>query len=151
MNRGRITRGYVAGAFLVACSAAHSILGWKGMRAALVQTSIPLDLLRGLAIGWHFGGGAMLVMGLIVVSTFFEQGKGRSTSLRPVGMIAVFYFVYGMGAWWIGDRNPFFLIIFVLPALALFTVTWGMPTAYGAGMPDRRTAERRSGDRRQSE
>ena len=60
MNRARSILGIVAGVLMIASAAAHSLLGWPQLRAELVKARAPGDLVQGLAMGWHFGGAAMV-------------------------------------------------------------------------------------------
>jgi hypothetical protein len=110
--------GFVAGAMFVASSAAHSLLGWKGLSGELAKTAAPADLVRGLGIGWHFAGLAMLAFGCIVLLTFRDVVKGRAVSLRPALIIALAYLVFGTYALAISGL-PFFVFTFLIPGLLL--------------------------------
>jgi hypothetical protein len=116
--------GFVAGVMLLASSAAHSLLGWKGLSRELAKTTAPPDLVRGLGIGWHFAGIAMLAFGCIVLLTFNDLMRGRTASLRPALIIAVAYLAFGSYALAI-TREPFFLFTFLLPGLLLLVATGG--------------------------
>ena len=118
MSRVRTLLGFAAGAILVLSSAAHSLLGWPQIAAALAKTSAPPDLVRGLAIGWHFGGVAMLLFGILVILLFAEARKGRPVSLRPALLIGGAYAVFGIGALAVSGVDPFFLV-FIVPGLLL--------------------------------
>ena len=63
MSRLRTTFVVAAGLVLIASSAAHSLLGWPPLLARLTAENAPLDLISGLAMGWHFAGLAMLTLG----------------------------------------------------------------------------------------
>ena len=89
MARWRIVLGLVAGVLFVASAAAHSLLGWKALAAELAKVPVPPDLVRGLAIGWHFGGAAMLAFGVIVILLFLEARRNSAVSLRPALVIGI--------------------------------------------------------------
>jgi hypothetical protein len=110
--------GFAAGAMFVASSAAHSLLGWKGLSAELAKTTAPPDLVRGLSIGWHFAGLAMLAFGCIVLLSFRDLVKGRAVSLRPAVIIALAYLAFGTYALAI-TGEPFFVFTFLIPGLLL--------------------------------
>ena len=118
MSRVRTLLGFASGAILVLSSAAHSLLGWPQIAAALAKTNAPPDLVRGLAIGWHFGGVSMLLFGILVILLFAEARKGRPVSLRPALLIGGAYAVFGIGALAVSGVDPFFLV-FIVPGLLL--------------------------------
>jgi hypothetical protein len=118
MSPIRSTLGVCAGAFLVLSSAAHSLLGWPEMAAELSKTNAPADLTRGLAIGWHFGGVAMLVFGVLVLRLFLRARKDESVSLGPSLLIGGAYAAFGLGALAISGLNPFYLV-FIVPGTTL--------------------------------
>lgn len=114
--------GLIAGAILVLSSAAHSFLGWKGLRARLVTAQAPPDLILGLATGWHFAGAAMLAFGLIVLAIFVKRLRGEAVPTLPALIIAILYLI--SGAWaMVATRNPFFFI-FIVPGLMLAVAAW---------------------------
>ena len=106
------------GVVLVVSSAMHSLLGWPGLRAALVAASAPPDLVAGLRIGWHFGGAMILTFGLVTLWSFAQRLRGRAVPLHAVRAFAAAYALYGAYALVTGDLNPFFLI-FVVPGVLL--------------------------------
>ena len=53
--------GLVGCVMLILSAGAHSILGWQAMSQQLARTSAPADLVRGLEIGWKFGGPFFMV------------------------------------------------------------------------------------------
>lgn len=118
MSPIRTTLGVCAGAFLVLSSAAHSLLGWPEMAAALSKTNAPAELVRGLAIGWHFGGVAMLVFGVLVLQLFLRARRDDSVSLGPALLIGGAYAAFGLGALAISGLNPFYFV-FIAPGAAL--------------------------------
>jgi hypothetical protein len=117
-GRLRSVLGFAAGAMFVASSAAHSLLGWKGLSSELAKASAPADLVLGLSIGWHFAGIAMLAFGGIVLLTFNDLARGRAVSLRPAVIIALAYLAFGTYALAI-TGEPFFVLTFLLPGILL--------------------------------
>ena len=62
MSRFRTVLVVAAGLILIASSVAHSLLGWPQLSMRLNTEHVPLDLIAGLAMGWHFAGvGAQVV------------------------------------------------------------------------------------------
>jgi hypothetical protein len=121
MRKARLVGGWIGGAVMVLSSAMHSFLGWKALGAQLAATTAPADLVRGLALGWHFAGAAMLVFGLIVCAAFGAALKGRAGSALPAALVGGLYVVFGIGAFVASGMNPFFAT-FVVPGLL---VLWG--------------------------
>jgi hypothetical protein len=107
-----------------ASSAAHSLLGWNGMSGELAKTTAPPDLVRGLGMGWHFAGIAMLAFGCIVLLTFNDLMRGRTASLRPAVIIAVAYLAFGTYTLAL-TGEPFFVVVFFLPGLLLLVAAAG--------------------------
>ena len=124
MAKWRIVVGLVVGVLFVVSAAAHSLLGWKELGAGLAKVSAPPDLARGLAIGWHFGGAAMLAFGVIVILLFLEARRNPAVSLRPALVIGATYVVFGDAAFFLGAFNPFFFLAFILPGLLLVAASW---------------------------
>ena len=102
---------------MVLSSAAHSLLGWKQFQTALEGLQAPPDLIRGLAIGWYFGGVAIFTFGCVAIAVFASVLRGRPVSLLPTALIAIAYTLFGIGALAV-SKNPFFLI-FIVPGLML--------------------------------
>jgi hypothetical protein len=123
MIRWRVLLGFVAGAMLIASSAAHSLLGWTQLRASLAKSEAPADLVTGLSIGWHFAGVAMLAFGCIVLTIFADLLRRRSVSVRPALVIAVVYVAFGIWALIISDNDPFFYV-FIVPGFLLAVAAW---------------------------
>jgi hypothetical protein len=123
MSRTRSMLGLIAGFMLVASSAAHSLVGWPQLRAALAQTRAPEDLVLGLAFGWHFAGAAMLTFGCIVLSLCVSAMRRRVVSYVPAFIIALLYLVYGAWAYAASGRNPFFFV-YIVPGVLLAAASW---------------------------
>ena len=117
MHRTRSILGIVAGVLMIASAAAHSLLGWPQLRAQLAQSHVPGDLVQGLAVGWHFGGAAMVAFACIVLWVFVRRLRGRPAPLVPPTIIAAAYLAFGAGALAV-TGDPFFLV-FIVPGLML--------------------------------
>lgn len=126
--RTRAWIGLAAGALLILSAAAHSLLGWPELAAELEKLAPSADLTRALAIGWHFGGVAMLGFGAIVVDSFLRALRGREVDWRPARVVGLTYLVFGAGALAATGGNLFFLVFLVPGLLILFG-------ARGAGRP----------------
>jgi TRAP-type C4-dicarboxylate transport system permease small subunit len=114
----RAAVGLVASLILILSSGAHAILGWKALSAQLAATTAPADLVRGLRIGWQFGGFAMLAFGIIAATIFLRRLRGEAASTLPTIVIGVCYVLFGAWALFV-SRDPFFLIMLVPGALLL--------------------------------
>lgn len=117
MRQFQSVLGLLSGAILVLSSAAHSLLGWKQMQTSLAAVNAPADLVRGLEIGWLFGGVAILTFGCIALAVFGSRLRGRPVSLLPTGIIALAYLAYGIWAL-VTSGDPFFYI-FIVPGAML--------------------------------
>ena len=113
----------MAGAFLLLSACAHTLLGWKSLSGRLTENQIPADLTQALAIGWHFGGVAMVGFALIVILSFARFRRDERTSLAPVTLIALTYLAFGAFALVATQFDPFFLI-FIVPGLMLLAASW---------------------------
>jgi hypothetical protein len=126
MSRLRTILVVAAGLVLIASSAAHSLLGWPSLRANLTAENVPRDLISGLAMGWHFAGLAMLILGLL--SIWLASVAQRSIGVRmPVGLIGVALMGYAAVAA-AASGFDFIEIIFLTPGALL---------SAAALMPDR--------------
>jgi len=122
--------GLVAGVMLILSSAAHSILGWKGLGGELSAAHVPPDLLLGVKVGWQFGGVAMLVLGVVVVGQALRRLRGQEASALPEIAIAAGYLGFGAWALLASDLNPFFLV-FIVPGVLLALSAIG-PRSHGS-------------------
>ena len=127
----RTVLGVVAGLVLVGSSAMHSLLGWPQLGAQLARTNAPPELVRGLAIGWHFAGASMLAFGVLVLWTFSARRRGRAVSRVPALVVALLYLLFGVGALAASGMEPFFLI-FVVPGLMVLAAAWERGAGAGA-------------------
>ena len=134
MSRLRALLGVLCGVILVGSAAAHSLLGWPALRGQLERAGAPADLVTGLSIGWHFAGMAILLFGVLALWQFGAALKGRVVSLRPLVLVGVAYAAFGVWALVVGQMNPFFLMVFVVPGILLAIAAWG-DRATPAGRP----------------
>lgn len=141
MSRFRAYLGLACGVILVASAAAHSLLGWPAMRAALTSAKVAPDLITGLSVGWNFGGVAILLFGVLALWQFGAALRGHPVSLQPLVLVGVAYAAFGAWALAVGDMNPFFLI-FVVPGILLAIAAWGTPAVAPAVVPAVATARR---------
>jgi hypothetical protein len=125
MARWRASLGLLAGILLLLSSAAHSILGWKGISRQLAAAGTPPDLLLGLKVGWQFGGLAMLVLGAIVVWLFAGRLRGQALSTLPALVIGAGYVAFGAWTLLTIDLSPFFFIVFLVPGILLVLAAAG--------------------------
>jgi len=131
MKRTRIALGLAVGALLVASGLGHCLLGWRQLGAELAVVKVPPDLRQALAIGWSFGGVAMITFGCIVLMLFAGLARGRAVSLRPAQVIALAYVLFGTCAFVAAGFAPFFLV-FIVPGLLLAFASWGWEGSAGS-------------------
>ena len=110
--------GLIAAAFLILSAVAHSVLGWRAMSEQLVRTNAPADLVIGLRMGWTWGGGPMLVFGILCIRTFLARFRGQAVSTFTPGLIATLDLAFGVWAAVVTGGDPFFLL-FVIPGTLL--------------------------------
>ena len=115
--------GFIAGALILASSAAHSFAGWAAIGAELAKTNAPADLVTGLAAGWYFGGAAMLIIGVTVIVQFLEVRRNPSASLRATQVAGLVYLAFGF--WVLAVTREPFAALFIVPGLLLAAASWG--------------------------
>jgi hypothetical protein len=108
----------IAAVILIASSGAHSLLGWPSLRAQLVTASVPADLVQGLAMGWHFAGMAMLVLGLLLLWMLRAWRRATSTLRLPLALIGAAYVAFGVVCAAAFGWNGF-LLTFLVPGTVL--------------------------------
>lgn len=117
MSRFRTILVVAAGLVLIASSAAHSLLGWPQLLVNLHSARVPLDLIGGLAMGWHFAGVAMLTLGLLAL--WLASVAQRSVDVRvPVGLIGIAYVTFAAGSA-AALGFDFIQIVFLVPGVML--------------------------------
>jgi hypothetical protein len=118
IGRARATIGLLAGLMILGSSFGHSIAGWRAIHGQLEQARVPADLVKGLHIGWQFAGGAMFVVGILILWTYVDALRGRPVSFRVPYLVSLFYLLFGMWSFRAAG-DLFFLIVFVLPGVLL--------------------------------
>jgi hypothetical protein len=118
MMRTRAWLGLAAGGLLILSAAAHSLLGWPELSHELAKLAASADLTRALAIGWHFGGVAMVALGAVVVDGFAGALRRRAVDWRAVRVVGLTYFAFGAGAL-VATGGRLFFLIFLLPGLVI--------------------------------
>ena len=117
VERVRSRAGLLAGLFIVLCSFLHT-LGWRNLDRRLDAAKVPDAVQFDVAMIWHFGGAAILVFGLMVVTLFALRIRGRSVTMAPVVVVAAFYVAFGSYAMSVKGASPF-LFAFLAPGLVL--------------------------------
>lgn len=117
MERVRSSAGLVAGLFIVWCSVLHT-LGWRTLALKLEHANVSDTLKFDVALIWHFGGAAILVFGLLMVTLFAMRIRGRNVSMAPVLVVAAFYVAFGSYAISVKGASPF-LFAFLMPGMVL--------------------------------
>ena len=125
MSRWRLIVGMISGSLMLLSSAAHGVLGWKAMKAALEQAKAPDELIQALGMGWRFGGAAMFAFGCIVVASFSRRRAVIAVPPMPAIVIGATYVVFGAWALAASHFDPFFFI-FVVPGVLLLLAS--LPT-----------------------
>jgi hypothetical protein len=103
----------VAAVILVLSSGAHSILGWPSLRARMAAANVPAELVGGLAMGWHFAGLAMLVLGVLVLWLLAQSRRSAVNVALPLQVIGGAYELFTIGCFAFLGWDPFLLTFFV--------------------------------------
>jgi hypothetical protein len=131
MSKLRPVLGLAAGVILIISSAAHSVFGWKELRAELDGAHVPADLVFALGVGWQFGGLAMFCFGLIVARIFLGRLKNGTPAAFPAAVIAAAYGLFGVWAL-VASGFRLFYLVFIVPALLI-----GVAVPGGTGYSNR--------------
>jgi hypothetical protein len=118
MKRAQSIVGLLAALMLFLSSGAHTFLGWKSFDAQLTAAKAPPELITGLKIGWYFGGAVMVAFALIAARRSLRRATDDAASFELL-VIGLTYLLFGLWAWTVGDRNPFFVGVFVVPGALL--------------------------------
>jgi hypothetical protein len=117
--RVRVVVGLVGSLLMMLSSLPHSLSGWPAQRAVLERAQVPADTILGLSIGWHFGGVAIAVFGLIATLSFVQVLRGHTPHMRATTVIGLAYTGFGLWAW-VVTLQPFALV-FIVPGLLVLT------------------------------
>ncbi|HEU4720515.1 MAG TPA: hypothetical protein VFS59_04070 [Gemmatimonadaceae bacterium] len=123
----------VAAVLLILSSGAHSFMGWPGLRTELAAANAPQPLVDGLAMGWHFAGMTMLVLGILVLWMLAAARFGAPSIRVPLLVIGVAYVLFGIKCATLIGWDPF-LLTFLVPGLLLSGAALLVPPA-GAQPP----------------
>ena len=115
--------GFIGGGLILLNSAMHSFVGWPAISSEVAKTNAPADLVAGLAASWHFGGAAMLIIGITIVLQFVEVRRNPSASLRATQVAGFVYLVFGVGV--LALTREAFAWFFIVPGLVLAAASWG--------------------------
>src|SRR5687767_7506668 len=99
--RALVIVGLVGSAAMLLSSIPHTLLGWPAQRQVLLQSRVPADTIRGLSIGWYFGGLAIAVFGLIAAVSFVQVMRGHAPHMRATKIIGLAYTCFGLWAWFV--------------------------------------------------
>jgi hypothetical protein len=108
----------VAAVIMILSSGAHSLLGWPGLRTQLAAANAPAALVDGLAMGWHFGGLMMLVIGVVVLWLVRVARDGATNVWLPLFVIGIAYELFAIGCAVLLGFDPF-LFVFLIPGSLL--------------------------------
>ena len=103
----------IAAVILLLSSGMHSVLGWSSLRARLAEANVPAELVVGLAMGWHFAGLAMLVLGILVLWLLAESRRHAASIAFPLQVIGGAYELFAIGCFAFIGWDPFLLTFFV--------------------------------------
>lgn len=133
MFRFRSILALIAAVFLILCSLAHSLLGWKQLGKELAAANAPEPLVQGLMVGWQWGGVAMACFGLIAAAAIRQRLRGALASPFPPGVIGAGYVAFGV--WAIATAGEPFFLIFLIPGAVLLAAIpgWAEPSPRNAG------------------
>ena len=106
-----------AAVILLLSSGMHTLLGWPAVRANLADAHVPAELVVGLAMGWHFAGLAMLVLGILVLWLLAESRRRATNVVLPLLVIGAGYVLFAIGCFAFIGWDPFLLTFFVPGAL----------------------------------
>ena len=117
MSKARDVVGAIAAVLMLLSSAAHVLLGWKVLSAELEAAHVQGHLLLGLRIGWYFGGVAMLLLGIILLTLFAARLRGERRPLLPAAAVAIGYLAFG--GWALAISGDPFFAVFIVPGALL--------------------------------
>ncbi|BCS35013.1 hypothetical protein TBR22_A42390 [Luteitalea sp. TBR-22] len=121
--RPRLLVGLVGSIVMLLSAIPHTLLGWPAQRQVLEQAHVPAQTIRGLQIGWQFGGVAIVTFGLIAAIAFVQVLRGHAPHMRAARLVGLAYTLFGVWAWFL-SREPFALV-FIVPGLMVLTGATG--------------------------
>jgi hypothetical protein len=108
----------LAGVVITLGGVGHSFGGVGQVQIALTDQSFQPDLVRLILVVWHFAGGSMAVLGLLVLWQWRELHRGRKAQPFVLYAIGLFYLAYGISAV-LYTGAAFFAVFIVLGACVL--------------------------------
>lgn len=88
----------LAGLVIALGGIGHSFGGVGQVQVALANQSFQPDLVRLILVVWHFAGGCMALLGLLVLWQWRELHRGRKVQHFVLYAIGLFYLAYGISA-----------------------------------------------------
>ncbi len=114
-----------AGLVIALGSIGHSFGGVAKVQAALSNRSFPPDLAREILVVWHFAGGCMAVLGMLVLWQWRELRMGRKAQPFILGIIGLFYLSFGVSA--VLYTNAAFFSVFIVLGACVLLCTFLLP------------------------
>lgn len=116
----KITSFALALTGLVICLGAfgHSFMGRKTLDIGLARVPLDAHTEKLVYLVWYFGGGCMLVFGLLVIASAWRAWRGEKRGLSATSLIGVFYLLTGVLSL-AYMKEGFWSIFVILGALAL--------------------------------
>jgi hypothetical protein len=99
----------------------HSLGGVGQVKAALIAHAVPHDISQLVLIVWHFAGGSMIVLGVLVIRFWFQRRRRMSVPVFAPLLIAIFYLAFG--GWALAYSNKRFFLVFVVLGAVLLACT----------------------------
>jgi hypothetical protein len=96
----------------------HSFMGRRTLDAGLARVALDAHTDKLIYLVWYFGGGCMLVFGVLVIRSAWQAMRGNNRALFTSGLIGVFYLLFGALAL-AYMREPFWSVFVILGGLAL--------------------------------
>jgi hypothetical protein len=117
MSMTRVILGSIAGFLMAVSGVAHSAVGWRALQRTLSTTNVPDDVAQGLAVPWHFAGMAMLLSGVVGVTTVWRMRSGETTAWPAIAVGAA-WVLFGLWGLAVVKRDATFLL-FIVPGVLL--------------------------------
>jgi hypothetical protein len=106
----------VVALLLLLSSAAHGTLGLSVVRSALAEAAAPADVVETVSLAWLLGSAAQVTFAGIVLLAWSRARRGDGSGLDGAAIVAAVYFLFGLGAFLASGFQPFFVLMFLVPA-----------------------------------
>jgi hypothetical protein len=93
----------------------HSLAGWPALRRTMAGTSVPAEVVDGLAVPWHFAGMAMVLSG-VLVALDLRAPRASPAPRRFAMTIGAAYVLFGFAGLALVKADPTFAL-FIVPGL----------------------------------